>query len=539
MTIVDENELLLETEGQEVVPKPQRTWGREGVSLLKWSCLAACTIGPGTVVVCAKAGADFKLHLIWTVVLASFVAFVLQKEAGRLTIESKMSLGTAIRRHFGRGSRPRHTAVATKDAGQGDPTTESFPGISVEKVPVAGYAAVIGVFVGNAAYEANCFVGAMAALYVLYTNVEWFRVLMAVATGVATLGAVLWGNVDQIGAALGGIVVAMTVVFAVTAGYAAVDPADFGWGLLPNFPSGSSITVLSLMATTCIPFNVFLAASLCGDTTPGEMRRGIAFASTITAVISVLLIIIGSDIDIPVDQDFAVEDLGNQIGAKLGIEAKVLFCVGLYAAAYSSAITCPLGAALTAEQILADDREATEADEVSASLEAPGVSGGRPTAMRYRMVPLLWLEKWRNGGLFFKLSMVVAIGTAVGVAAGNVDTVSVILLAQVINGLLLPFLATSLFVCLNDPAVMPQRMRARDNGVILVCVAVTIFLAAHLVLEQVSILAAGGAGSEDVSEGTHAAWSAELNIYLAVGVSVVAAAGLLLRTHLANRTFDG
>ena len=50
------------------------------LSLLKWSMLAACTIGPGTVVVCSKSGADYQLQLQWTLVAASFVAFVLQKE---------------------------------------------------------------------------------------------------------------------------------------------------------------------------------------------------------------------------------------------------------------------------------------------------------------------------------------------------------------------------------------------------------------------------------------------------------------------------
>ena len=50
-------------------------------------------------------------------------------------------------------------------------------------------------------------------------------------------------------------------------------------------------------------------------------------------------------------QDFEIEDLGTLIGDTLGHGAKVLFCVGLYAAAYSSAITCPLGSALTAQQV--------------------------------------------------------------------------------------------------------------------------------------------------------------------------------------------
>ena len=65
------------------------------LSLLKWSMLAACTIGPGTVVVCSKSGADYQLQLQWTLVAASFVAFVLQKEVRRLVRRVVRRLGHA------------------------------------------------------------------------------------------------------------------------------------------------------------------------------------------------------------------------------------------------------------------------------------------------------------------------------------------------------------------------------------------------------------------------------------------------------------
>ena len=51
---------------------------REVLSLLYWSMLAACTVGPGTVVTCARAGAEFQLSLIYVLVFASAMAFILQ-----------------------------------------------------------------------------------------------------------------------------------------------------------------------------------------------------------------------------------------------------------------------------------------------------------------------------------------------------------------------------------------------------------------------------------------------------------------------------
>ena len=45
---------------------------------------------------------------------------------------------------------------------------------------------------------------------------------------------------------------------------------------------------------------------MCGNATGGEMRRGIAFASVVTAILSVLVIVIGSNIEIPAGSDFKV-----------------------------------------------------------------------------------------------------------------------------------------------------------------------------------------------------------------------------------------
>ena len=46
--------------------------GKEAASLLTWSMLAACTVGPGTVV--TRAGAENDLVLMWALIAASSVA---------------------------------------------------------------------------------------------------------------------------------------------------------------------------------------------------------------------------------------------------------------------------------------------------------------------------------------------------------------------------------------------------------------------------------------------------------------------------------
>ena len=68
---------------------------REILSLLYWSMLAACTVGPGTVVTCARAGAEFQLSLIYVLVFASMMAYILQVQ---ITQEVRMPHG-----------KPKHT----------------------------------------------------------------------------------------------------------------------------------------------------------------------------------------------------------------------------------------------------------------------------------------------------------------------------------------------------------------------------------------------------------------------------------------------
>ena len=61
---------------------------REVLSLLRWSMLAATTVGPGTVVTCSRAGAEHGLDLIWALVFATLLAFTLQ---GKIDVMSHMS----------------------------------------------------------------------------------------------------------------------------------------------------------------------------------------------------------------------------------------------------------------------------------------------------------------------------------------------------------------------------------------------------------------------------------------------------------------
>eukprot|EP00658_Telonema_sp_P-2_P054845 TRINITY_DN43619_c0_g1_i1.p2 TRINITY_DN43619_c0_g1~~TRINITY_DN43619_c0_g1_i1.p2 ORF type:complete len:114 (+),score=42.66 TRINITY_DN43619_c0_g1_i1:71-412(+) len=65
-----------------------------------WAMLAASTIGPGTITLMSRGGAEYNLQLGWTIILASFIAYCLQEAGARLQILQGVSFGEAMRLHF-------------------------------------------------------------------------------------------------------------------------------------------------------------------------------------------------------------------------------------------------------------------------------------------------------------------------------------------------------------------------------------------------------------------------------------------------------
>merc|ERR1712106_47020 len=84
------------------------------------------------------------------------------------------------------------------------------------------------------------------------------------------------------------------------------------------------------------------------------------------------------------------------------------------------------------------------------------------------------------------LSMVafmVAIPTII--ISADADRIFVILLAQVLNGLLLPLLSICLLLCINDPRFMsssPQKQL--DNVLLITTVTTTMFLASNVIIQK-------------------------------------------------------
>jgi NRAMP (natural resistance-associated macrophage protein)-like metal ion transporter len=284
-----------------------------------WTMLAASTVGPGTIIVMAKSGADYHLHLLWAVLVASVAAYTLQEGAARLYIVSGLDFGQAIRFYF-------------------SPSGET---------PWACRILAVSIILANTALEAGQIVGAMSAVYIYHDNEAVFRVFMCFGFGAIVASILLLGNVETISKALGGVVVLMVATFGIGAAQifdAHKDGKEIIKDLfVPQIPNGGSDIALSMIATTALPFNVFLASSLAEGFGIRPMRQGIAFSTFMAGILSILIVIVGTGAEIRSGESFGVADLSDTLRKRVGNSAVGLFTFGLFAASFSSALTVALG----------------------------------------------------------------------------------------------------------------------------------------------------------------------------------------------------
>jgi len=185
------------------------------------------------------------------------------------------------------------------------------------------------------------------------------------------------------------------------------------------------------------------------------------------------------------------------IKEQLGEVGVVIFALGFIAAALSSMLTVPLGAALTADSVFSEMPEKgmdpVGTDNPNFSDEQGVVQQGnkeKPAVVEMEMAvdqEGKRLPRWIYLGIMF---VMVVISTVV--IAANADRSLVILIAQVFNGCLLPFFSICLLLCLNDPQFMgssPQKGWA--NIFLVVSVTITLFLASNVILSKIFSLIAG------------------------------------------------
>ena len=376
--------------------------------------VTAAFIGPGSVATASAVGANFGFVLLWALLFSLIATIVLQEMAARLGLVSGEGLSQALR------------------------TTFKNPLLS--RIAVLLVVSAIGI--GNAAYEAGNISGAALGLQSLTTLPIWFCAILIGGLAALLLGG---GGYRLLEPILILLVLMMSAVFVVTMLLIDIDyGAMFSGLLIPSIPAGSALTVIALIGTTVVPYNLFLHASLVQEKWHGVDTRQAIFESRTDTIVSIglgglITLAVMSTSAVAFFQtgvEFSVSSLATQLEPILGSAANNFFAFGLLAAGLTSAITAPLAASYA----------------VSGALDWPTDFAGR----RFRRI---WM-------------LVLLVGTVF--AAMGTKPIAAIIFAQAANGLLLPVTAIFLLIIMNRKGLLGEYRNSFVSNILGIAVVITV-----------------------------------------------------------------
>ncbi len=358
--------------------------------------VAAAFIGPGTVTACTLAGANFGYALLWALAFATIATIILQDMAARLGAGARLGLGEAL--------------------------------LEISDIAWVKWLVAALVFtalaIGNSAYEAGNLTGSAIGFQSAVSNTSLDRRWFVLALAVVAAGILLIGKYKLMERILIVLVLLMSAAFVISAVLVGPELSAVFSGFVPSLPEGSVLTAVALIGTTIVPYNLFLHAAACRQR--WESGAGIAEARTDTVIsvglgglVSILIVataaasLFGTGIEVLNAGDMAVG-----IEPLFGSAARVMLGIGLLAAGLTSAITAPMATAYVLGEIL----------------QKPANSNTR----------------------FFKITALSIIVLGSLIAMLNIKPVSLIVIAQVANGLLLPIIATLLLFIMNRKKLLGE-----------------------------------------------------------------------------------
>lgn len=390
--------------------------------------VAAGFIGPGTVTACTLAGANYGFALIWALVFATVATIVLQEMAARLGLASGHGLAASM--------------------------------IAPENGPVVKWTIMAlgmsAIGVGNSAYEAGNLAGGALGVEAIIGTAAITHGHIVVVLSVIAAGFLLFGHYRHIEKLLIGLVLIMSLAFVGSLLITRPDLSAWIAGLVPRLPDQSLLTAMALIGTTIVPYNLFLHAATVRDKWEPHSDTSIRHARTDTVVsiglgglVSILILstagasLFGTGIEVG-----SAADMADAIEPAYGPAAKYLVGLGLFAAGLSSAITAPLATAYALSEF-----------------------GGFP----------------RNGRVFRGITLTVLIIGALA-ALLHVRPVSLILFAQVANGLILPILAVFLLIAMNRRDLLGNHVNSSLANLLGgLLVLITLGLGLRLILRALNV----------------------------------------------------
>ena len=386
--------------------------------------VAAAFIGPGTVTACTLAGVGFGFALLWAMLLSVVATLVLQGMAARLGVVTQRGLAEVIKSELG------------------PPILRSM---------VIGI--ILGAIVlGNAAYEGGNIGGASLGLEALFGAKQ--AVYYPYLVGGLAFVLLYLGNYKLLEKVFVGLVLLMSLSFLITATLTGPDIFALLKGMfVPTVPAGSLLTIVALVGTTVVPYNLFLHASLVSEKWKSEedlplVRRDTLISIVLGGMVSMAIMV--SAAAIPGNQVNNVMDLAKGLEPLYGSMANYFMGIGLFAAGVTSAITAPLAAAYVANSCFG----------------------------------------WKVGlkDIRFKLVWMVILFSGVLSMSFGIKPIEIIQFAQIANGLLLPAIAIFLLWVANRSSVMGKFKNTLVQNILgYLIIALSILLGAKSILKVLGL----------------------------------------------------
>lgn len=365
--------------------------------------VAAAFIGPGTVTSCSLAGANFGYALLYALVFATATTIILQEMTGRLSLGSGRDLGQSLR---------------------------EFPVNPLTKL-VFTILTLFAITLGCAAYEAGNIVGGSLGLEMITSVPQKIWVTLISLVAILILSRRKHQFIERM---LILLVFVMSVSFLATLILIKPDLPSILKGIIPSFPTGSLMLTLALVGTTVVPYNLFLHSSAVREKWQSkkhlkdvrkDLMVSIILGGTISASIIMTSAVAFYEKGIVVEKGI---QLAQQLKPLFGPFTNFLFGMGFFTAGMSSAITAPYAAAFASRGIL-------------------GMKSGQ-RSWGFRMV---WMAVILTGFL---------------VAMADLNPLSVIIFAQVANGIILPVASVFLLIVLNDRKHMGELTNSLKQNII-------------------------------------------------------------------------
>ncbi|MCP4713307.1 MAG: divalent metal cation transporter, partial [Planctomycetes bacterium] len=168
------------------------------------------------------------------------------------------------------------------------------------------------------------------------------------------------------------------------------------------------------------------------------MRFGLSVAIVLGGIISMAVLVVGTAIT----GEYSYQALADVLSSDLGRWAGYFFGIGLFAAGFSSGITAPLASAITAKSLFGKSKP----------------------------------EKWQTGSLNYRLVWGAVLVIGVGFGCADLKPEPAIIIAQALNGLILPLVSIFLLFVVNDPGLMGKKYVNRWHSNILLGLVVWVTL---------------------------------------------------------------